>query len=798
MHYGHFDNANCEYVIERPDTPTAWTNYIGNRLYGGVITNNAGGYSFYRSSGIGRFTRLPFNAIPMDQPGRYFYVRDNENADYWSASWQPVGKPLDQYKTLCRFGTSYAILESQYAGIRSVSAYYVPIGENFEYWRLKLINESSRRRRLSVFTYCEFTSEWHIFQDAFNLQYTRYIARSQWKDGFAECSVCGNLKEDTAHFANRDQSRWSWMTAVGAEVTGYDLDREKFLGAYRTYQNPIAVEQGACGNSLAYGNNACGSLKMDLDLAPGEEKELIVMLGVGRAQREGRRARRLFGSVKQADAALTKLKSYWQNRLSSLRVNTPDPEMNQMLNFWGPYDALMNFYWCRSASLVYSGDGRDGYGFRDTVQDLVGNAALIPSEVRERLELMLTGQESNGGAMPEVKPYSHDPGHMPLTSPEHQRSDDCLWFFNAIPAYVNETGDFAFYKKALPYSDKGKDTVFGHLKRALLFNLKRTGKNGLPCGLSADWDDCIRMGHRGETTMVAFQMRYGFGVYADIARQLRRPKEAAWADKERAKLDRIIQKHTWDGAWFLRGITEKGKPLGSAKCEEGKIFQVAQTWAVLSGAATHEQARQAMDAVERHLETPYGCMAVAPPYVKAECKELRMVLMNSGEKENAGIFSHSQGWIIMANCLLGNGERAYRVYRANLPARFNDLAEIRKIEPYVYCQSTSSRYSAREGTSHIPWLTGSAGWSYYAPTQYILGIRPEHDGLRLDPCIPSAWTGFTAERMFRGKKIAIEVKNPHGINNGVRRLTLNGKRISGNLIPVAKLARNNHVICELG
>jgi cellobiose phosphorylase len=411
---------------------------------------------------------------------------------------------------------------------------------------------------------------------------------------------------------------------------------------------------------------------------------------------------------------------------------------------------------------------------------------------------MLTGQESNGGAMPEVKPYAHKPGRMPLTPPEQQRSDDCLWFFNAIPAYVNETGDFAFYKKVLPYSDRGRDTVFGHLKRALLFNLKRTGKHGLPCGLHADWDDCIRMGHRGETTMVAFQLRYGLGVYADLARQLGKPKETTWAENEREKLDRKIQKHTWDGEWFIRGITEKGKPLGSARCEEGKIFQVPQTWAVLSGAATPRQARKAMDSVEKHLETKYGCMAVAPPYVKAECKELRMVLMNPGEKENAGIFSHSQGWIIMANCMLGDGDRAYRVYRANLPGRFNDLAEIRKIEPYCYCQSTSSRYSAREGMSHIPWLTGSAAWSYFAPTQYILGIRPERDGLRIDPCIPAEWPGFSAERFFRGKKVIIEVRNPRRKNRGVKKIILNGETLPDNLLPVRKLKKENKVVCQIG
>ncbi len=798
MRYGHFDEGKREYVIDRPDTPMSWSNYIGSRTYGGIVTNNAGGYSFYRTSGAGRFTRLTFNSIPMDQPGKYFYIRDDDSGDFWSASWQPVGKPLDKYRSVCRFGLGYAVIESEYSGIRSESTYYSPLGENFEYWRLKLTNNSKRKRSLSITTYAEFTMEWNIFQDAFNLQYTMYILRTRMVDGFVEASINRHLKEDPANFANRDQSRWSWMTLLGAKITGHDLDREKFIGSYRSYNNPICVEEGKCSSSEAYGNNGCGGLQTKISLKPGETREIMVLLGVGRVEREGRRVLKKFGSAKKADDALAKIATHWKSRLANLQVETPDKEMNQMLNTWGAYNSLMTFYWCRSASLVYSGDNRDGFGFRDTVQDIMGASSLLdPGEIRERLEIMLTGQESNGGAMPEVKPFAHHPGKMPLTDPAHQRSDDCLWFFNAIPAYVNESGDFGFYRKILPYSDKGRDTVFKHLRRALEFNLERTGAHGLPCGLYADWDDCIRMGFKGETVMVAFQVRWGLVVFADVAGRLGELKEKKWAEKELAKIDGLIQRHCWDGAWFVRGYKDNGELLGSRRNKEGMIHHNVQSFAVMSGGATKGQARKAMDSVEKFNETKYGCMALMPPVVEAECRELRMVLMHPGEKENAGIFSHSQGWIIMANCMLGDGDRAYRVYRANLPARFNDMAEIRKIEPYVYCQTTSSRYSKREGMSHVPWLTGAASWSYYAPTQYILGIRPEFEGLRIDPCIPSEWKGFKAERMFRGRKISICVRNPDGKSNGVKKLILNGEELGDNLVPVEKLKTSNEVLCLL-
>jgi N,N'-diacetylchitobiose phosphorylase len=797
MRYGFFDDRNREYVIERPDTPRAWINYAGSRAYGAVITNNAGGYSFYHSPAEGRFLRFRFNSIPMDQPGRYFYLRDRDSGDYWSASWQPVGKPLDKFKSTCRFGTGYAVIASRYAGIQAEATYFVPRDQTFEYWWLRVTNRSRKPRQLSVFSYAEFAAEWNMFNDQLNLQYVAYIAQAEWKDGVIEASSCARLPEDAANFANRDQSRWWWMTQLGGRVVGYELDRGKFLGPYRSYHNPLAVERGAAGNSTGFSDDTCGSVQSDLDLQPGESADVFVLLGIGHAA-EGARIRAEYGNAARAQAELDTVRRSFHDPLGNFTCQTPDEDFNHMINVWNAYNALMTFNWSRACSLVYTGEGRDALGYRDSVQDTVGVCQLIPDAVRERLELMLTGQDSTGGAQPEIKPWLHRPGQMPATAPEKYRSDDALWLFNAVPAYVAETGDTAFYRKVLPYADRGEASVLGHLRRALEFNLERVGAHGLPCGLLADWNDCIKLGFRGETVFVAFQVRYGLQTYAGIADLLQQPAEAQWARAELTRFDALLQRHTWDGEWFIRAYREDGAAFGSAACDEGRIFLNPQSWAVLSGAATPAQARQAMDAVEKHLASEFGLAICAPAYERIDHHVMRAVLFNPGNKENGGIFSHTQGWAVMADTLLGNGDRAWRHYRAYLPAAQNDRAEIREIEPYVHCQSTHSPFSKKFGTSRVPWLSGTASWSYFAATHHILGIRPENDGLRLDPCIPSAWKGFSVQRRFRGAKLSIAVENPDGVQKGVVRLELNGAELPGNFVPVAALKRVNRIRVVMG
>ena len=798
MRYGYFDDAAKEYVITRPDTPQSWSNYLGSTEYGAVITNNAGGYGFYKSGARGRFLRLRFNSVPADQPGRYFYLRDRESGDYWSASWQPVGKSLDSYESTCRHGTAYTTIESRYAGIATETTYFVPLSQDFEYWRLKVTNESDRPRDLSVFSYCEFTNQWMTQQDQVNLQYSLFIVKGGLtEDGLLRIAIHDNLTPEPGTGRENDIGMHSWMALVDAQLDGYDTSREAFLGPYRSYHNPLAVEMGECSQSDAYGDNACGSVQTSLILQPGESRELLVMLGIGDARTVGKRVVAEFGSLARAEAELQRLKESWHSKLGSLTVDTPDANLNHTVNVWGLYNCLITFAWSRAASLVYNGE-RDGLGFRDSVQDILGVAAAIPDAARARLELMLTGQLANGGAIPVIKPFEHRPGHELPPPDEEYRSDDCLWFFNAVPVYVAETGDFDFYSTVLPYADHGEDTVFNHLRRALEFNLERTGRNNLPCGLSADWNDCLRLGYYGESLFVAFQLRLGLTVYADVAQQLGKPDEAAWALAHRDKLDTYIQRDTWDGDWFIWAITEDGTVYGTKDYDEGQVYLNTQVWSVLSGAATPEQAERCMATVNEKLATPYGLMLSAPPFVKTSVEVMRAVVFNPGIKENAGIFNHTQGWGVMAECMLGNGDRAWDYYRAAMPAAWNDRAEIRQCEPYVQGQTTYSTYSPRPGNTRTSWLTGAAAWSYYSATQYILGLRPEVNGLRIDPCIPHDWPGFKATRRFRGKIIEIVVTNPDSVCRGVRSITLNGAALADNLVPADLLADHNRVEVVLG
>lgn len=798
MRFGHFDHERREYVIERPDTPRPWSNYLGNRDYGGIITNHAGGYSFTRSPAEGRILRFRYNASPLDQGGRYFYLRDRDRGDVWSASWQPIGTPLDRYRGGCRFGPGYAILSSEYDGIRAETTYFVPLGQRFEYWWLRATNASSSPRRLSVFAFCEFTNEWNLVNDLLNLQFSQFIGQARWEEGFIAASSCARLPEDEGDFANRDQSRWWWMTLAGAEVRGHDCDRDAFLGVYGGLHNPDAVRRGACGNSVGASDNLCGALQCDLDLAPGASRDLLVLLGVGRASREGRAACDAFASPPRAADELRRLRAHWQALLDRQQVDTPDRDLDAMVNVWNACNAMATFEFSRSFSTVYTGDQRDGFGYRDTVQDLIGVTPLVPEQVADRLALMISGQDATGGAQPEVRPWLHAPGRMPPTPPDRYRSDDCLWLFNAVPTYLAETGDLSLLDRVIPYADAGEASVLGHLRQALQFNLERTGRNGLPCGLLADWNDCLKLGYRGESVFVAFQARYGLRVYADLCDRVRRDGEADWARRRLADLDATIQRVCWDGQWFIWAIGEDGTVFGSSRQAEGQIYLNTQAWAVLSGAATAEQTRLCLDAVRGRLATEWGIELCDPPFEATSVAVMRAVLFNPGNKENGGIFSHTQSWAVMAEAMRGDGDQAYAYYRAFMPAAQNDRAEIRQIEPYAHCQSTHGRRSPRFGASRLPWLSGTVSWSYHAATQWILGIRPEIDALRIDPCIPRAWSGFRVRRLFRGRRLSIDVRNPRGVCRGIAAIEVDGMAIEGAAAPVKMLRDGSVIVATMG
>ena len=794
MQFGHFDDEAKEYVVDRPDTPRPWSNYLGSTEYGAIITNHAGGFSFYRSAALHRVLRLRGNAVPLDQPGRYFYLRDRDSGDYWSASWQPVGKPLDVYSSQCRHGMGYTIITSEYGGIATESTYFVPLGQTFEYWRLKVENKGQTPRRLSMFTYCEFANVGHLLNDLTNLQYSLFVSKAEARQGMIAYASHPHETFDPEDL--RSACRY-WMKICGGKVVGFETLRERFIGNYGSYAQPEAVIRGSLTNFETAGENMCGTQQVDLELAPGETRELIVLLGLGTPESHGLRTAEEFGNSERCASELERVKSSWHGLLGSVWVKTPDPEFDSMVNVWNAYNSLITYAWSRAASLIYNGE-RDGLGYRDTVQDFLGVTPLLKSDMRPRLELMLTGQVASGGAMPLVRPFDHRPGHEPAPKPEDFRSDDCLWLFHAVPAYVAETGELDFYDKVLPYADQGSATVFGHLRRALEFNLERTGRNGLPCGLSADWNDCCKLGYTGESVMVAFQVCYGLSVYHDIAKRLGHKDQAEWASAERAKLEQVIQSTCWDGDWFIWATGKDGTRFGTKQMEEGKVYLNTQVWSVISGVATDAQAKRALESTREWLATPYGLMLCAPPFEKTPRHVMDGVVYNKGIKENGGIFNHPQAWAVMAECALGNGDQAFEYYRAYMPSAYNTRAELREIEPYVHSQTTYASCSPNAGKSRVPWLTGTASWSLFVAVQNILGIVPEEDALRIDPCIPRHWPRFEVQRSFRGHQLSIRVENPASVCKGVRQLRLDGQVVPGNRVPVSALRDGLVVEVTLG
>ena len=812
MQYGHFNDEAREYVITRPDTPRSWSNYLGSRLYGGIITQGAGGYSFYKSGGTGRVLRFRFNGVPQDEPGRFIYLRDDADGDFWSASWQPVGKPLrgrdgegDQTQaSAVRHGLGYSIFESEYRGIRSEATFFIPKDQAFEYWSVKVTNDGPTPRQVSLFSYAELANEWNYRQDLENLQYSQYVVVAKYADGMI------SRKNST-----RTAFSELWFGQTGAEVASFDTDRDVFLGPYRTQSAPLAVEQGHCSGSQTVGDNSCASLHSVLNLAPGETRQVIFMLGMGSpdapwsdgdglVHRPGREIVAEYGTPARVDQELAAIREEWRDFLAPLQVATPDHEMNSMINVWHAYQTHMTFNWSRGVSLIEAGD-RDGLGYRDTVQDMLAVTHAIPEAVRERLSMILTGQTAEGGALPLVKPLTHAPGSMATPPLEKYRSDDPLWLPITVANFVYETGDVSYLDLDLPYADHGSATVFEHLKQAIQFSLDHRGANGLVQGLQADWNDCIQFGTTGESMFSTFLMANGARVVAELAELTGRDGDAAWARGVLESLAPVLE-GAWDGDWYIRGISATGAKLGSDALDEGKIYLEPNVWAAISQTVPEDRAIGAMDSVQRRLSTEHGVALCAPAHTKeVPGVGLSLLVFPVGHKENGGIFCHANSWTIVAEGILGRGDRAYEYYRSYLPARYNDSAEVHQVEPYVYCQFTYGPEAPRFGEARNPWLTGTASWSYIGVTQHILGIRPELSGLRIDPCLPEGWDGFQVTRQFRGMSLTINVVNPLGVATGVasvmigkREVDLAGDSKRGALVPVGELADGDVLTVTMG
>lgn len=797
MNFGYFDFKKKEYVITRPDTPAAWSNYLGDPEYGAIITNNAAGYSFVKSGANGRIGRFRFNSM-MSLPGRYIYLRDSETKDFWSASWQPVGKPLDQYKCVCRHGTAYTVITSEYAGIESETTYYVP--DTYEVWQCKITNRSDRPRTLSVFGFIEFTNESNYSQDQVNLQYSLFISRTSLEGG--NCIV-QHINENSGKDENGSNHMERFFGMVGAPVQSANGSLDHFIGAYRTYSNPIAVENGVCDGMMNYNANSCGALQSEITLQPGETRTLIYVFGQRNAA-EAAEILKKYETVETADQEITKLRDYWHEQLSHFEVETPSEEFNNMVGVWNAYQCYITSIWSRAASLIYCGE-RNGYGYRDTVQDIQGIIHLNPEMALDKIRFMLSAQVDNGGGLPLVK-FTHnaghentpdDPAYVKETGHPSYRADDALWLFPTIVKYIGESGNQAFLDEVIVYANGGEDSVYNHLKRAINFSMERLGSHNMPAGLHADWNDCLRLGAKGESTFVAFQLYYAILAMKDMAEYQKDTEYLAYLERIQADLADILEK-CWDEDRFIRGIREDGTIVGAKNDPEANMWLNPQSWSVISRFASKDQAETAMESVHRILNTPYGAKLLEPPYVDHYFDGALMHIFNPDTKENGGIFSQSQGWLILAESLLGHGNRAFEYFMESSPAAMNDKAEIRVMEPYVHGQFTESKRSPFAGRSHVHWLTGTASTVMVGCVEGICGMRTELGGLRIDPSIPSDWESFRIRKLFRGKWLNITVLNPDHVQCGVKSMTVNGAEAANNFLAADALAENNEIVVVLG
>ena len=803
MQYGYFDEQTREYVITRPDTPAPWTNYLGSPEYGALISNNAGGYSFVKSGANGRILRYVFNQF--DQPGRYLYLRDNGTGDFWSASWQPVGKSLDAYEGRCCHGTGYTRMEADYGGIHSEAVYYVPLGGTHEVWELSVTNRSEKKRELTLTGYAEFTNNGNYEQDQVNLQYSQFITRTIFDRDRIRQQIHGNL-DSIAEGSAVDKKIVveRFFGLAGAAVSSYCGDRAEFLGAYRGYGNPAGVESGNLGGRLNYNGNGCGALSAVVALEPGETRTVAFLLG----EKYAPESEALLSAYQDPEAVcgreLEELRACWHGKLSHFQVKTPCPEFDSMVNTWNAYNSFITFTWSRSASFIYCGL-RNGYGYRDTVQDIQGIIHLEPEAAAEKLRFMLSAQVDHGGGLPLVK-FTHNPGHedtpedasyVQETGHPAYRADDALWLFPTVYKYIAETGNTGFLDEVIPFANRDEGTVYEHLKRALEFSLRHLGHHGMPAGLHADWNDCLRLGTEGESSFVAFQYYYAFTVLQEFAAWKKDANYCAWLTREQRKLGELLVDLCWDGDRFIRGFTEAGEVIGCHGAPEADLWLNPQSWAVISGLADAKQAELAMDNVYRRLNTEYGAILMDPPYHAHAFDGALAVIYNAGVKENAGVFSQSQGWLILAEALLGHGERAFTYFKENAPSMQNDRAEIRKIEPYCYGQFTEGKASPHAGRSHVHWLTGTASTVMVGCVEGILGMRPDLSGIKIAPSIPKEWKALEIRKDFRGKKLHIQIENPDGKETGCRKLTVNGKELAGSYVPEELLTETTEIVLTM-
>jgi cellobiose phosphorylase len=797
MKFGYFDDEKREYVITRPDTPLPWINYLGNEAYFGIISNTAGGYSFYRDARLRRLTRYRYNNAPRDIGGRYLYLRDNADGSYWSPTWQPTQTDLQDYT--CRHGMGYTIIQSTFRDVTAQIRYFVPQGSNLEVWQARITNNRAAPADLSLFSFIEFCL-WDANDDATNFQRNFSIGEVEVENGVIYHKT--EYRERRDHFA---------YFACSAPLAGFDTSRDEFLGSYRGSDRPCVVEHGESKNSVAHGWAPIGSHHVRLSLAPGETREVNFVLGYQENPRDQKweapgvinkaNARPIIAHYLQSeniDAAFADLRAYWDGLLGVLQVDTPDIHTNRMVNIWNAYQCMVTFNMSRSASGYESGIGR-GMGFRDSNQDLLGFVHMIPERARERILDIASTQFENGGAYHQYQPLTKR-GNNAVGS---NFNDDPLWLVLGVAAYIKESGDWGILDVPVPFDNQpgSEQPLMEHLRRSVQYTLDRLGPHGLPLIGRADWNDCLNLNTFSDEPGESFQTTTNkdgqvaesvfiaglFGIaakeMADIVEVCGQPDEAARYREAAAKLDAVVKEHGWDGDWFLRAYNHFGEKVGSKECEEGRIFIEPQGICIMAGMGLDDgRAAKALASVREHLATPHGIILQQPAYSAYHLELGEISSYPPGYKENAGIFCHTNPWMMIAEAILGSGDNAHDYYTRINPSAREAISDLHRCEPYVYAQMIAGRDAATHGEAKNSWLTGTAAWNYVAITQWILGIRPTLNGLQVAPVVPAGWTEFRATRRYRGVSYQIHVRR-EGQGNAVS-LSLDGQSVEGSILPL--------------
>lgn len=810
--FGYFDDEAREYVITNPRTPYPWINYLGYRDFLGMISNTAGGYAFYRDAKLRRLTRYRYNSLPADNTGRYFYVVDGDSV--WSPSWKPVKTELDSYS--CRHGMGYTRIEGAKDGLKASCLYFVPLGCTAEIHQVALHNTTRHVKRIKLFSYAEWCL-WNAADDASNFQ-------RNFSTG--EVEVDGSVIYHKTEY--RERRNHYGFYAVNCPIDGYDTDRASFLGPHNGTDAPEAVfVRGQAGNSKAYGWSPIASHYIEIELQPWERANFVFMLGYGENPEDGKwddqgqmvktTAQELiarFSDVDAVDAAFQELRTHWDNLLSCFSVKSGEKRLDRLVNIWNQYQCVVTFNLSRSASLFESGVSR-GIGFRDSNQDLLGAVHIMPERARARILDLASTQFSDGSAYHQYQPLTKQ-GNADIGG---GFNDDPLWLILSTCAYIKETGDYSILDEPTPYDDKPDSdaTLFDHLQASFNHVIENLGPHKLPLIGRADWNDCLNLNcfstnpdesfqtttiettGSAESLMIAGLFVWCGQDYVALCKQLGKDDEASRADGHLQAMKKAVMEHGWDGRWFLRAYDHDGNKVGSSECKEGQIFVESQGWCVMAGIGREaDHAERAMDSVKAFLDCEHGVVVLYPAYSKYYKELGEISSYPQGYKENGAVFCHTNPWIVIAETTLGRGNNAFSYFCKTAPTYREHIAALHKTEPFVYPQMIAGKEAHKPGEAKNSWLTGTAAWAFYAASQFILGVRPDWDGLELDPCIPVEWKGFEVTRQFRGGTLEIKVENPGHVSRGVKLIEVNGKAIDGQIVPPPPKGKTQKVRVVMG